>query len=276
MKQEITNDKTIEFQNFEYSGWQKAAACYSKFSLLTQQSVGDLLKHLHIQSGDTLLDVASGPGFLAARVQEIDAESIGIDLSEEMIKLAKRNYPKIEFRVANAEETRFPDQTFDKIAVNHGLIHFARPNVVLNELRRVAKRGALIGVTLWDSPDRAIAFSIVSKAVSDFSTVQIDAPKGIPISFYSDEKNVRELLHSNGWTLIEFIHLPVIWKLETPESIIDILMEGTVLMASKLKKQPQSVLRQIKDVVVHQLKPYTMTNGKVEVPQGVLLIIGKK
>jgi len=96
MKQEITNDKTIEFQNFEYSGWQKAAACYSKFSLLTQQSVGDLLKHLHIQSGDTLLDVASGPGFLAARVQEIDAESIGIDLSEEMIKLAKRNYPKIK------------------------------------------------------------------------------------------------------------------------------------------------------------------------------------
>jgi len=243
---------------------------------LTQQSVGDLIKHLHIQSRDILLDVATGPGFLAAQAQEIGAEPFGIDLSEEMIELAKRNYPKIEFRVANAEKTDFPAQTFDKIVINHGLIHFARTKVVLNELKRVARRNAIIGLTLWDSPDRAIAFSIVSKAVLDYATVQIDAPKGIPMSFYSDEKNVRELFCSIGWTLIEFIHLPVIWKLETPESIIDILMEGTVLMASKLKKQPQPVLAQIRDFVVHQLKPYTMINGKVEVPQGVLLIVGEK
>ncbi|MCX6705851.1 MAG: methyltransferase domain-containing protein [Candidatus Woesebacteria bacterium] len=266
----------INFQRFEYLGWQKAAAKYSRFSLLTQQSVGDLIKHLNIQFGDKLLDVATGPGFLASRAQEIGAETVGIDLSEEMIELAKKNYPKIEFRVANAEKTGFYNQTFDKIAVNHGLIHFARPNVVLSELNRVARRRAVIGLTIWDSPDRTVAFSIVSKAISDLSSVQINAPKGIPMSFYSEKKNVRELLDSNGWILTEFIHLPVVWKLETPESIIDILMEGTVLMASKLKKQPRSVLSQIRDVVIHKLKPYTTANGKVEVPQGVLLVVGKK
>ena len=274
----MTTIKTsnIDFQNFEYSGWQKAAAKYSRFSMLTQQSIGDLIKHLNIQSGDKLLDVACGPGFLASQAQKMGAESTGIDLSEEMVKSAKKNYPKIEFRVANAERTEFPNQTFNKIAINHGLIHFARPNMVLNELYRIAGRDAIIGLTLWDNPDRAIAFSIVSKTVSDFSTVQIDTPKGVPMGFYSNERNVQELFHSSGWILTKFIHLPVIWKLETPESIIDILMEGTVLMASKLKRQPSSVINQIRDTVVNQLKPYIMINGKVEVPQGVLLVVGKK
>lgn len=272
----VVDEQAIGFQNFEYFGWQKAATKYSRFSLLTQQSINDLIKHLNIQPEDKLLDVASGPGFLASRMQKIGADPIGIDLSEKMIETAKKNYPKIEFQVVNAEDTGFPDRVFDKIAINHGLIHFARPKVVLNELNRVAKQGALIGLTLWDSPDRAVAFSIVSKVVSDFSTVQINVPKGIPMGYFSDEKNIKELFHSSGWILKEFIHLPVIWKLETPESIIDILKEGTVLMASKLKKQPRPVLNQIKGVVVRQLKPYTIADGKVEVPQGVLLVIGEK
>lgn len=276
VKMETRIKTSIDFERFEYLGWQKAAAKYSRFSLLTQQTVGDLIEHLNIQSGDKVLDVASGPGFLASRVREVGGEPIGIDLSGEMVYQAKKNYPNIEFRVANAEKTGFPDQRFNKIAINHGLIHFARPNIVLKELNRVARRDALIGLTLWDGSDRAVAFSIVSKAVSDFSTVQINTPKGIPMSFYSNKENVQELLHSNGWTLTKFIHLPIIWKLETPESIIDILKEGTVLMATKLNKQPRSVLRQIKDAVVYQLKPYTTPNGNVEVPQGVLLIIGEK
>jgi len=273
----INKDEAQEFHDFEYKGWQTAALKYSRFSLLTSQSVKPLLNNLDLKEDDKLLDVACGPGFLTEEAHNRKCNVfIGIDSSEEMINTAKLNYPDINFEVLNAENTEFKNNTFSKIASNHGLIHFARPEVVLKEMNRIAQKEAKIGITLWDDIDRAIAFSIVSQVVSKLSTVKVQAPKGLGMGYFTNEDNAKKLFLDSGWTLTDFIHLPIVWELETPESIIDILMEGTVLMASRLKNQPKDILEKIKDEVIKQLKQYTDKNNKVRVPQGVLLLIGKK
>ena len=54
------------FSACERQGWQKLAQTYhSYYATLTNQSIDVLLLALNLQAGDRLLDVATGPGYLA-------------------------------------------------------------------------------------------------------------------------------------------------------------------------------------------------------------------
>ncbi|WP_198373861.1 class I SAM-dependent methyltransferase [Burkholderia ubonensis] len=59
--------KEDAFSTFERQGWEKLAQAYhSYYATLTNQSIDALLVALSLQPGDRLLDVAAGPGYLAA------------------------------------------------------------------------------------------------------------------------------------------------------------------------------------------------------------------
>ena len=55
------------FHAFERQGWEKLAPAYhSYYAALTNQSINILLDVLDLHPGDRLLDVATGPGYVAA------------------------------------------------------------------------------------------------------------------------------------------------------------------------------------------------------------------
>jgi trans-aconitate methyltransferase len=62
-------------------------------------SLLDLLDPL---PGERILDVGCGPGQLTYRIAERGATVIGIDSSPDMIGEARQNFPKLEFRLADA------------------------------------------------------------------------------------------------------------------------------------------------------------------------------
>jgi ubiquinone/menaquinone biosynthesis C-methylase UbiE len=76
------------------------------------------------------LDIGCGPGVFIARHAQAGAEVVGIDFSEQMIRIAKDRFPEIDFRVADSERLPFEDGTFDLIVGVHILHHLARPRVV--------------------------------------------------------------------------------------------------------------------------------------------------
>jgi ubiquinone/menaquinone biosynthesis C-methylase UbiE len=97
--------------------------------------------------GGRILDVATGHGqFLrmmtGAFTDYIDA--IGIDLSEENIKIAKEeNGEKFTLRVMDGARIDFPDHSFDTVAISNSLHHLADISVTLDEMYRVLKPGGL-------------------------------------------------------------------------------------------------------------------------------------
>ena len=63
------------FHDFERSGWQRAAAHYADaFGSITSQAIPALVDAVGAAPGVHLLDVATGPGYLAA---EAVAEAAG-------------------------------------------------------------------------------------------------------------------------------------------------------------------------------------------------------
>jgi ubiquinone/menaquinone biosynthesis C-methylase UbiE len=107
------------FNPFEAAGWEKqAAGTRTSSAPITTRLVDPLLDAVEIGPGERVLDVATGPGYFAAKAAERGAVTTGLDNAEAMLSLARRRHPKIEFRRGDVEALPFPDGSFDAVVGN--------------------------------------------------------------------------------------------------------------------------------------------------------------
>ena len=123
-----------EFHDFEQAGWEKAAAAYEQgFGDLTIQSVGPLLDAVGAGPGVRLLDVACGPGYVAAAAARRMSSVVGVDFSSSMVALASERNPGLEFLEGDAESLDFQECSFDAAVMNFGMLHLAHPEAAISE-----------------------------------------------------------------------------------------------------------------------------------------------
>jgi arsenite methyltransferase len=111
-----------------------------------------------LEPGERVLDIGSGPGFLAAEMaEEVGPEGrvVGVDPSETMLAMARARAPgaTTEFRSGDALALPFPDESFD-VAVSTQVYEYVEDvATALAEARRVLRPGGrlLILDTDWDS-----------------------------------------------------------------------------------------------------------------------------
>ena len=81
-----------------------------------------------------------GTGHLTAQIAESGAEVVGIDSSEDMVRVASENYPHIRFEVADARSLPFEGE-FDAVFSN-AVLHWVRPpEAVVDSVRRALRPG---------------------------------------------------------------------------------------------------------------------------------------
>ena len=91
-----SGSETSAFSEFEHAGWQRLAGGYNThFKQLVVQTIDPLLDAARVGPGCRLLDLCSGPGYVANRARHRGAVPTGLDFSGEMIALAKQLYPEI-------------------------------------------------------------------------------------------------------------------------------------------------------------------------------------
>src|SRR3989344_9047987 len=94
---------------------------------------------------DNILEVGCASGDYTFYYSQKCKNIIGIDPSEDLIKKAKLDYPKIDFRVGSAEDLPFGDKLFDVVILGDVLEHVNNETKSLNEIHRVLKpKGILI------------------------------------------------------------------------------------------------------------------------------------
>jgi ubiquinone/menaquinone biosynthesis C-methylase UbiE len=108
--------------------------------------------------GGRILDVATGHGqflkLLTASFAEF-TEAVGIDMSERMIDIARRECDDgFRYQVMDGENIEFEDGFFDTVAIRHSLHHLAHVHAVMTEMKRVLRPGGLFIVCeVFQSPD---------------------------------------------------------------------------------------------------------------------------
>jgi ubiquinone/menaquinone biosynthesis C-methylase UbiE len=101
----------------------------------------NLLRLMEIKREETVLDLACGQGFFSREFAKSGAQVIGIDISRELIELA-RKYPlkNIKFEVASADDLSFlKDQSVDAVVSVLAIQNIENVDGVLKECKRILK-----------------------------------------------------------------------------------------------------------------------------------------
>ncbi len=105
-----------------------------------------------------VLDVACGTGDLTFELKRRrpDAEVLGADFAEPMLKLARSKAQQrglfVEFLAADGTRLPFEGGSFDAVTIAYGLRNFADPDAGLREFRRVLKPGGRLAVLEFPPP----------------------------------------------------------------------------------------------------------------------------
>jgi ubiquinone/menaquinone biosynthesis C-methylase UbiE len=123
--------------------------------LIFEPYAADLADRLRPHSPSRVLEIAAGTGVvtraLASGLDE-DASIVATDLNQEMIDHAStiRTRRAVEWRQADAMQLPFPDQAFDAVVCQFGVMFFPDKARAFSEARRVLKPGGILMFNVWD------------------------------------------------------------------------------------------------------------------------------
>lgn len=260
-----------EFHAFEQAGWERAADHYGDaFGSLTSQTIPALLRAAHVGTGTRLLDVASGPGYVAAAAAAQGASVIGIDFSSEMVALARRRYPGLEFADGDAEALSFPDRSFTAVAINFGVLHLERPDAALAEARRVLAPGGRCAFTVWATPEISVGFGIVLKAIEAWGRMDVPLPPGPPFFRFSDAAESTRSMQAAGLTDLVVETVPLVWRLPSGDALCEAFLQGAVRTAALLRAQSPDAMAKIRTAIREGAESYRNADV-IELPMAAVL-----
>lgn len=135
-----------------------------------------------------ILEVGSGSGEDAEKLVRFGFDYIGIDASEEFVKLAKKLHPNIVFLTMPVERLTFPKNTFDGFYTSATLLHISKKTMsqVLQKIKNVCKAGA-------------IGFITLKEGIGEIE----DDETGRWFSFY-ERSEFEKILKKNDFEIIDF------------------------------------------------------------------------
>jgi ubiquinone/menaquinone biosynthesis C-methylase UbiE len=264
------------FRQFEHSGWQNIPRQYHQaFGELTAQSIEPLLDAAGVKKGTKVIDIATGPGYVAAAAARRGATVIGVDFSTAMIEEAKRHYPDIEFREGNAEQLLFGNNLFDAAVMNFGVLHLDKPDQALAEACRVLRTGGRFGFTAWAKPEEAVGFGIVLRSLAKYGDVNVSLPEGPPFFRFSEPDECMRSLLVAGFAAPQVVKVRQFWRLPSLDSLFECMRDSTVRTAGLLRAQKPDVLEKIRGAMLEEVKNHQTANV-VELPMPAILASGTK
>lgn len=181
-----------------------------------------MLKALGKVKGKKILDFGCGTGIYAKILTKKGAKVSGFDISEEMIKIAKKENPKLNLKVGTGYKIPFKEK-FDIVISSLTLFYLDDWNKVFKEVKQVLKKNGLFIFSL-DNPVTAATDKIIWKK----KKARLMGIK----DYYKEGKQIR------GTTIIAGIKLSVPYYHKTYESIIRIIIKNNFEIVDYIDAQP--------------------------------------
>jgi ubiquinone/menaquinone biosynthesis C-methylase UbiE len=261
----------IAFRDFEHAGWEINVSEYEDaFARLTRQAIGPLLDAVELRQGIRLLDIATGPGYVAAAAAARGAQVVGVDFSAPMVARARELNPAIEFQEGDAEELSFADASFDAVVMNFGILHLARPERAMTQAARVLKPGGRFAFTAWAKPEEAVGFGMILNAIQSHGNLEVQLPQGPPFFRFSDQAECDRTLREAGFLDVEVTRVPQVWRFNAPDEPLKAFYNGGVRIKAILRAQSSETLEAIRVAVREAASKFTR-NGSIEIPMPAVL-----
>jgi ubiquinone/menaquinone biosynthesis C-methylase UbiE len=260
------------FNAFEAAGWERQAGGYEDFfGTVTTRLVDPLLDAAEVGEGVRVVDVACGPGYVAAAAAARGASVVGVDIAEAMVSRARRLHPELEFRHGDAQALPIPDASFDAVVANFLLLHLGRPEQAAAELARVLAPGGRLALTVWDVPERALFLGVLLEAVAEAGAgAPDDIPVGPPFFRFAEERELAGLFEGAGLEDVDVETVSFTLSVPSADALWQGLLGGTVRTSALILRQTDETQRQIRAAFDRIVGSYEAGSG-LELPVSVKL-----
>jgi SAM-dependent methyltransferase len=158
-----------------------------------------------ISAGESVLDVACGTGAVTAEALRRVAPGgsvCGIDLSPDMLAVARRKLPDLDLREGRAEALPFKDAAFDVVTCQFGLMFFDDREQALREMRRVLRPDGRVAVAVWDRLERTPGYAAFTEIIERHLGAEAGRPVRAAFAL-GDVDAVGGLMRAAGFGSVE-------------------------------------------------------------------------
>ncbi|MFX1406019.1 MAG: class I SAM-dependent methyltransferase [Promethearchaeota archaeon] len=169
------------------------------FKILRKKVISELKR---LNPSGVILDLGCGTGNLIIKIAKAfpENEIIGIDISSEVLDIAKHNVEKkvinqdIKFKVGSAEDLPFPSESINLIISSLSLHHWLDPIKALNEIYRVLSKNGACLIFDFRRNSRKFFYGLLKFAtyiVVPKALKEIKEPLGSLIASYTANEVIR-------------------------------------------------------------------------------------
>lgn len=103
-----------------------------------------------VVKGGKILDLGCGPGHHTKYFSTLNFKVTGIDLSSQMIKLAKKEFTGLDFRVMDILDLDFDENSFDGIWASASLLHVSKDELelILIKIKKILVNDGMLYISL--------------------------------------------------------------------------------------------------------------------------------
>jgi SAM-dependent methyltransferase len=229
-----------------------------------------------IRPGQRVLDVACGTGILGREVTSRTGPTgvvAGLDPSPAMLQVAKRLAPTVEWRQGVAESLPFPDQSFDAVASQFGLMFFNDRREALCEALRVLVPEGRLAVAVWDSlgkiPAYAAEVALLQRVAGRRAADALRAPFVL-----GDRHDLAGLFENGGVASVEVTTDQGTARFPSVRVMVEADLRGWLPLMGVILSEEQ--IARILEEAEHVLRPYVNADGTVAFNTSAHIITGTK
>jgi SAM-dependent methyltransferase len=177
-----------------------------------------------------------------------------------MLAVAKHLAPAVEWREGVAESLPFPDQSFDAVVSQFGLMFFTDRRQALREMQRVLAPGGHLAVAVWDSLDNIPAFARLVALLEQTAGRRAADALRAPFAL-GDRQELASLFSDAGATSVEITTRNGTAWFPSIRTMVEAELRGWLPVVGVILTEDQ--IGRILQEAENALSPYADAEGRV-------------
>lgn len=155
------NPQIMEHNRKAAAMWGSGGRAYNEISRSIAGAIEHCVTRLRPSSGECIADIATGTGWTSRAVARCGAETIGIDIADELLSaardIAREERLSIDYQLGDAEALPFDDGALDAAISTFGIMFASDQRCAAAELARTIRPGGRVAIAAWTPGSNAVA-----------------------------------------------------------------------------------------------------------------------